>query len=195
MADKKQEKASPEDVGDAGTPGEAAPVKNKKMLIPVIAVVVLVLLGGLGWFFLKPPAKSAEAATEESKAAAENDKAENDKKEPAKGEDDKNADNKGNFYDLGEIVVNLNPDGSRRQVLLQLMVQLELENSADRAALNAVKPRIIDNFQTYLRELRLDDLRGSAGLYRLREELRFRVSEAAYPVKIKDVLFQRMLIQ
>ena len=37
--------------------------------------------------------------------------------------------------------------------------------------IEAVMPRIVDNFQIYLRELRLEDLRGSAGIYRLREEL------------------------
>ena len=56
-------------------------------------------------------------------------------------------------------------------------------------------PRVIDNFQTYLRELRLDDLKGSAGMYRLREELLVRVNAAAAPAKIKDVLFKEMLVQ
>jgi flagellar protein FliL len=56
-------------------------------------------------------------------------------------------------------------------------------------------PRLIDSFQVYLRELRLEDLRGSAGIYRLREDLLARVNEAAKPVKIKDVLFKEMLVQ
>ena len=55
--------------------------------------------------------------------------------------------------------------------------------------------KIIDNFQTYLRELRIEDLRGSAGMYRLREELFVRVNAAAAPVKVKDVLFREMLVQ
>jgi len=56
-------------------------------------------------------------------------------------------------------------------------------------------PRIIDNFQVYLRELRIDDLKGSAGMYRLREELLTRVNAAAQPAKINAVLFKEMLIQ
>ena len=56
-------------------------------------------------------------------------------------------------------------------------------------------PRVIDNFQTYLRELRIDDLKGSAGMYRLREELLVRVNAAAAPAKITDVLFKEMLVQ
>jgi flagellar FliL protein len=56
-------------------------------------------------------------------------------------------------------------------------------------------PRIVDNFQIYLRELRVDDLRGSGGIYRLREELLARVNAAVAPVKVNDVLFKEMLVQ
>ena len=59
----------------------------------------------------------------------------------------------------------------------------------------AVVPRVIDNFQTYLRELRVDDLNGSAGLYRLREELLTRVNVAVQPAKVNAILFKEMLIQ
>ena len=39
-----------------------------------------------------------------------------------------------------------------------------------------IMPRVMDAFQTYLRELRPSDLDGSAGLYRLKEELTRRVN-------------------
>ena len=54
---------------------------------------------------------------------------------------------------------------------------------------------MVDNFQVYLRELRVEDLRGSAGIYRLREELLARVNSAVRPTKVKDVLFKEMLVQ
>ena len=53
----------------------------------------------------------------------------------------------------------------------------------------------MDMFQTYLREMRPEELRGSAGMYRLREELLARANIAATPAKIIDVLFVEMLIQ
>ena len=56
-------------------------------------------------------------------------------------------------------------------------------------------PRIVDNFQVYLRELRIEDLQGAAGMYRLREELLSRVGKAAQPAEIVDILFKEMLIQ
>ena len=72
---------------------------------------------------------------------------------------------------------------------------MEVASQADLAKVQAVMPRVIDNFQTYLRELRVDDLSGSAGLYRLREELLTRVNAAVQPAKVNAILFKEMLIQ
>lgn len=98
------------------------------------------------------------------------------------------------YYELPEMLVNLNSTGKKSN-FLKILVNLELENAAAVHEVEAVLPRIIDSFQVYLRELRIDDLRGSAGLYRLREELLLRVNAAVEPVKIKDVLFKEMLVQ
>jgi flagellar FliL protein len=56
-------------------------------------------------------------------------------------------------------------------------------------------PRLLDLFQTYLREMRPEELRGSAGTYRLREELIARADLAVAPARISDVLFTQLLIQ
>ncbi|CAK0766669.1 flagellar FliL protein [uncultured Gammaproteobacteria bacterium] len=98
------------------------------------------------------------------------------------------------FFDIPDIMVNLNST-SKRSVFLKVSISIQIGRESDKDALTKVMPRIIDNFQVYLRELRLEDLRGSAGIYRLREELLTRVSLAAQPIKIKDVLFKEMLIQ
>ncbi len=98
------------------------------------------------------------------------------------------------FYDLPEILVNLNT-GGRKSTFLKIRVSLELENAEDVERIEAVMPRIIDNFQVYLRELRVEDLKGSAGMYRLREELLTRVTLAAAPSRVNDVLFKEMLVQ
>jgi flagellar FliL protein len=98
------------------------------------------------------------------------------------------------FYDLPDLLVNLSGSG-RKTSFLKMAVSLELEDAADVPKLQGVMPRIIDNFQTYLRELRPEDLKGSAGMYRVREELLTRVSAAAAPAKVVDVLFKEMLVQ
>lgn len=98
------------------------------------------------------------------------------------------------FLPIPDMIVNLSAEGTK-QNYLKLKVQLELANEADKAAVEAVMPRVIDQFQTYLRELRPKDLRGSAGIYRLQMELLARVNAAAAPTKVNDVLFQEILIQ
>ena len=98
------------------------------------------------------------------------------------------------FFDVPELLVNLNST-STRSTFLKITVSLELEKPEDVTRIKEVMPRILDNFQVYLRELRLDDLRGSAGMYRLREELLARVNAAVAPVKVRDILFKEMLVQ
>jgi flagellar protein FliL len=97
------------------------------------------------------------------------------------------------FFDLPDFLVNLNSAGKKSN-FLKLSVSLQIDKPEDQPRLQAVLPRIIDNCQIFLRELRVDDLRGSGGLYRLREELLSRVN-AVSPVKVDDVLFKEMLVQ
>ncbi len=98
------------------------------------------------------------------------------------------------FLAIPDMIVNLNAESGKSRYL-RLSVQLELESQEDAVAVQAILPRVIDQFQTYLRELRVSDLRGSKGIYRLQVELLNRVNTAAAPIKVKDVLFQEILIQ
>ncbi len=98
------------------------------------------------------------------------------------------------YYELPEMLVNLSSDG-RRTHFLKIKVSLELTQQSDTERIEAILPRIVDNFQVYLRELRIEDLQGSAGLYRLREELLTRVTLAAAPTEVSDVLFREMIVQ
>ena len=98
------------------------------------------------------------------------------------------------FYDLPEMLVNINTAGHKRS-FLKLRVSLELTNETDVNMVENVLPRIIDSFQVYLRELRLEDLQGAAGMYRLRAELLMRVNAAVRPAQVKDVLFKEMIVQ
>ena len=98
------------------------------------------------------------------------------------------------FYDLPEMIVNL-VSNTKKPAYLKIQLSLELDENEDIATLERLMPRVIDQFQVFLRELRVDDLNGSAGIYRIKEELLRRVSMAVYPVVIRDVLFKEMLIQ
>ena len=98
------------------------------------------------------------------------------------------------MYALPEMLVNINTAG-RTKNFLKIKVSLELSNEQDINRIENVLPRIVDNFQVYLRELRLEDLQGAEGVYRLREELLNRVNAAVRPAQVKDVLFQEMIVQ
>lgn len=100
----------------------------------------------------------------------------------------------GVYHELPEMLVNLNSSG-RKTSFLKLTVSLEVDSQEAVAEIQKVQPRVVDAFQVYLRELRIDDLRGSAGLQRLREELLVRVNAAAAPIEVHDVLFKEMLVQ
>lgn len=155
--------------------GEAKPSGGRKKLIIIAggAVVLLLALGGGAYFFglldrfVGHKAPVVEAVQPPKPAV---------------------------FFDLPDLLVNLNGAG-RKASFLKLSVSLELDKQEDVPRLQSVLPRIIDNFQVYLRELRVEDLRGSGGIYRLREELLTRVNAAASPVKVTDVLFKEMLVQ
>ena len=98
------------------------------------------------------------------------------------------------FYVLPDLLVSLNT-GERRSTFLKVKVSLQLGDAEDQPRIERLLPRIIDYCQVYLRELRLDELRGSAGTARLREELLRRISAAVAPVQVTDVLFSEIFIQ
>jgi flagellar FliL protein len=99
------------------------------------------------------------------------------------------------FFDMPEMLVNLADRGEERARYLKLQVSLELPGSEARAALTPVLPRVIDLFQVYLRELRPTDLEGSAGIYRLKEELLRRINLEIQPHRVSDVLFKEIIVQ
>jgi flagellar FliL protein len=98
------------------------------------------------------------------------------------------------FFDVPDIVVNIQSADST-PAYLKLSVSLELDGPEARAAIEPVMPRVVDQFQTYLRELRVDDVRGSMGVMRLKEELLRRVNLAAAPTPVRDVLLKEMIVQ
>ena len=151
---------------------------SKKLIIIIIVAVVLLLVGGgaaayfMGVFGSSSQETEVEPSDDSKKAAGD----------------------LAFFHDLPDLTVNLNSKGRKRSVM-KLKISLEVASPDEIPKLQALMPRVIDNFQVYLRELRLDDLKVSAGMYRLREELMMRVNAAISPAKVKAVLFKEMLVQ
>lgn len=99
------------------------------------------------------------------------------------------------FFDMPDVLVNLSGGGGDRTQYLKVKVVLELPDQAILAQIQPLMPRLMDTFQTYLRELRATDLDGSAGLNRLKEELTRRVNAAIAPNRINAVLFKEIVVQ
>lgn len=150
---------------------EAAPPKSKRKLIIIGAAAMLVLvLGGGGWFFfLRGHGDDKQAAAPPPKPPV--------------------------FLDVPEILVNLaNAPGERVQYL-KVKVVLEVKDAPLLEQIKPTMPRVTDLFQTYMRELRVGDLNGSVGLFRLKEELTRRVNAAISPSQVNAVLFKEIVIQ
>ena len=98
------------------------------------------------------------------------------------------------FFDLPEMLVNLNTGGNKT-TFLKVKVSLEIEGAEAVPVLENLLPRVLDNFQVYLRERRIEDLNGSAGLFRLKQELLMRINRAVEPIRVTDVLFREILVQ
>lgn len=97
------------------------------------------------------------------------------------------------FYDLPEVTVNLSTTG--RATYLKVHISLEVADDDMIDQIEPFLPRVLDAFQVYLRELRPADLEGSAGLFRLKEELLRRINVAVYPARVDGVLFKEILVQ
>lgn len=180
---KLDEQAAGDEDGEGGKKGG-----SKKLLIIIILAVVLVAGGGAGAFFFLMN-KPDEVATEETAEAEEGAPA-----ATATGTDGAPM-VQTHFYTLPELTVNLAPGGDGAQHFLRLKLTAELNAETDVPRLEAIMPRIIDDYQLYLRQLRIDDLQGSAGVIRLKEALLMRANQAAQPLQINDILFTEFIIQ
>lgn len=187
MADEELEEELEEEPGDSEIEGEEegddSGSGRKRLLIVIAAILVLILGGAAAAYFtgmLQPVIDMLSGGQDAAEVEAV--------------EETQIISGDAVFYDLQEMLVNINT-GGRKTVYLKIRVSLELENGDDITKIEEMMPRIVDNFQIYLRELRVEDLKGSAGMYRLREELLKRVNVAVAPAKVNDVLFKEMLVQ
>ena len=197
-------------VSDAsGAEGEdgAAPKKKKLPLLFIVIPAALVVLGGGGgaaFFMMQPKPASAEEGGHGADKKGGHDK----KAEKKGGGHGAAADGPADaslgviaegpdgvtFFTLPDMVVNIQaPDG--RPTFLKLKLTLETRDPHVAEQLQAEMPRMQDMFQGFLRELRPEDLAGSAGSFQLRAEILRRVNLIAAPGKVDAVLIEEMLVQ
>ena len=174
MATKNETPAEADKEEPEGEEGKDAAAPKRRFSLKLIIMVVggvvgLGALGGGGYFFFVHHANAAAAAATTVKPPI--------------------------FIDMPDVLVNLSSSGGDRTQYLKVKIALELPDEAVSAQIQPIMPRLLDTFQTYLRELRPTDLDGSAGLYRLKEELTRRVNASIAPNRINAVLFKEIVVQ
>jgi flagellar FliL protein len=176
----KKPKTETAETDGAKPEGKGGLFANRKLLIGAAGAVVLLAGGGAGAFMMlgggaPPTGGHGAAATDGHGDPAETGVI-------------------AYYYDLPTMIVNLATVDNRTSYV-KLDVALELPEQQMVEILQPNLPRVLDAFQTYLRELRPSDLEGSAGLFRLKEELQRRVNIAVYPARVDDVLFKNVIVQ
>jgi flagellar protein FliL len=173
MAKEKKEAEATEAPEAEGGEGAKGGFLSKKLIIMVAAGLLVVGGGGAGgyFFFTKKPSEE-KAAPVAVKAPP-------------------------TFIDMPEVMVNLQSTDKEkgRSTYLKAKIVLEVEDAKLAEQVRPLMPRVMDAFQTYLREMRSSDLEGSAGLYRVRDELTRRVNLAVAPSKVNAVLFKEIVVQ
>ena len=157
--------------GASGSDAAAAPKSKLKLIIAAAALLVLVGSGGTWFFFFR--GHGGEETHAEAAAVV---------KPPV-------------FMDVPDMLVNLVGLPGERVQYLKVKVVLEVKEEKQVEAIKPTMPRVTDLFQTYLRELRPSDINGSAGLFRLTEELTKRVNNAVAPPvvpagRVKEIVVQ-----
>jgi len=150
---------------------QASAPKGKLKLMIAVAVVLLTAITGATWFFFfrhHGEEMHAEAAPPP--------------KPPT-------------YVEVPDMLVNLIGLPGDRVQYLKVKIVLEVKEERQAEAIKPTLPRVTDIFQTYLRELRPGDLNGSAGLFRLKEDLTRRVNAAVAPNQVSAVLFKEVVVQ
>lgn len=155
----------PEEVVDGA---EAPPPPNRRRKLVIIGIALLVLLAGGGggaWYFLKGPAEGDKIAEEVEAPET--------------------------FVDVPPIQVALRgADGSSRMLKLHVML---VPGDKTPEEIEPRLPLLIDRFQPFLRELRPEDMAGSAATFRVKEELLIRANQALGAGAVRDVLIQDLM--
>jgi flagellar FliL protein len=144
--------------------------KGRGRLIVVVAAALVVLLAGAGLYVVLTSGKGEQAAATTLVAAPTF------------------------IFNLPSMTVNLNNEADG-EAFMKLTVALEVANEEMMTEIQPRMAKVVDAFQVYLRELRKSDLEGSAGIYRLKEELLRRVNVSIYPSRVESILFKEILVQ
>ncbi len=154
---------------DAAPPPKPPRFSKRVVVIAGAALLLILLGGGVAAYMLmgSGPAKPSAESHEEEGAT---------------------------YVDAPAMVVNLRgADGSAR--FLKIRFTFVPASAPKGEVIKAKLPLIVDAFQPFLRELRPEDLAGSAALFRIKEEMLVRATGVMGPNVVKDILIQDLIQQ
>lgn len=172
-AEEEAKKPAPEgdDEGAEGEEGAAASAgggRKKLILFGGIGFVVVLVIGAVAWFFLG--GKESDGGGHGEMLA-------------------------GSVYvEVPPLTTNMLADGAGEH-FLKARVMVEVTSEEDKAKAEAKMPQLQDDWNAYLRQMRPEDVQGSAAVQRLKEGLLRRASQALAPIPVKQVLMTELLVQ
>lgn len=167
---------------------EAGKLGGKKIGL-IIAVLVVLIGAGAGAAYFFGLFDSLLGKTEQTEEHAEEAPA------VALDEHGKPIEAKITYYQLPEFLVNLSTNNSQTS-FIKMKVTLKLPSQNEQLVVEERMAELQNEFNTYLRDLRSSDLAGSAGMYRLQEELLSRANRILAPqARVDKILFTEILIQ
>jgi flagellar protein FliL len=159
--------------------GEEGGGGSRKKLFIIIGIVVILLIGGAAGAYFAGLFDSS-SSTEKSAGG---------EPESEGGEGVEVI-----YKEFPDILTNLN-EGRRKKVGVRIKVVLELASEEESLRMDSIMPKVHDRIQVYIRAQKLEDLKGSAGIQRIREELLAMLNKAFAPTKIRDLYFKEMLVR
>lgn len=156
----------------------AAPKKRRGPLL--VGLVLALLLGGGGFFatfsgMVNLPFGGGDAADAKPEP------------KPAPEPGDLPA-----FVQMGEMVIPLGPEATARFLVIEIEIEVRPE---DAPALEVLKPRLLDVFNTFLRALDERDIEAPSAAIRLRAQLLRRARAVSAPVEPADLLITAFVLK
>lgn len=166
---------------DAAESNLSSKPSRKRLIVIGAAVSVLLIGGGAGYYGYTRFAGGGSGGHESAGASPE-------------GGSEGAKPGKSSYVEVPAMVVNLrSSDASARFLKLRFILVAADDSKAD--AVKEKLPLVLDALQPFLRELRPDDLDGSAAVFRIKEEMMRRATQALGPGMVSDVLIQDLIQQ
>lgn len=161
----------PKDVKIAAMPIEpdalSAAIKKKRIAVAAGAAVLLALIGGGAWYMMQPAQPEVALSAGAGNAT---------------------------YIEVPAITVNLRGDDGQAR-FLKLRFIIVAANASKVNRINERMPVVLDALQPFLRELRPEDMAGAAAVFRIKEEMMARCTQALGVGVVSDVLIQELIQQ